>query len=70
MSTFLIVTALTIAFVLGSAMAMRPTPRQRQLARLRQLALAEGLRVQTGEFGAHMIVEIINDGPVTIWMEM
>ncbi len=28
-----------------------------------------GLRVQTGEFGAHMQVEIINDGPVTIWLE-
>lgn len=24
---------------------------------------------QTGEFGAHMEVEIHNDGPVTIWLE-
>jgi D-Tyr-tRNAtyr deacylase len=24
---------------------------------------------QIGEFGAHMLVEIANDGPVTIWME-
>lgn len=24
---------------------------------------------QTGEFGAHMVVEIINDGPVTIWLD-
>jgi len=24
---------------------------------------------QTGEFGAHMLVEIGNDGPVTIWLE-
>jgi D-Tyr-tRNAtyr deacylase len=22
-----------------------------------------------GEFGAHMLVEIANDGPVTIWIE-
>lgn len=25
---------------------------------------------QTGEFGAHMLVNLQNDGPVTIWMEM
>jgi len=24
---------------------------------------------QTGQFGAHMLVEIHNDGPVTIWLE-
>ena len=28
-----------------------------------------GVPTQTGEFGAHMLVEIANDGPVTIWME-
>ena len=27
------------------------------------------LDVQTGEFGAKMDVELINDGPVTIWIE-
>ncbi len=32
---------------------------------LRQL----GVPTQTGEFGAHMLVEIYNDGPVTIWLE-
>jgi D-tyrosyl-tRNA(Tyr) deacylase len=25
--------------------------------------------VHTGEFGANMHVELINDGPVTIWLE-
>ena len=25
--------------------------------------------IQTGQFGAHMSVEIHNDGPVTIWLE-
>lgn len=30
---------------------------------------AQGIATQTGEFGAHMLVEIANDGPVTIWME-
>ena len=29
----------------------------------------EGVQTQTGEFGAHMLVEIHNDGPVTIFME-
>jgi D-tyrosyl-tRNA(Tyr) deacylase len=28
-----------------------------------------GVPTQTGEFGAHMQVEIDNDGPVTIWLE-
>lgn len=29
----------------------------------------QGIATQTGEFGAHMLVQIDNDGPVTIWME-
>jgi len=33
-----------------------------------QLA-AQGLPVETGQFGADMKVELLNDGPVTIWME-
>jgi len=28
-----------------------------------------GVPAQTGKFGAHMLVEIHNDGPVTIWLE-
>ncbi|MEZ0165337.1 D-aminoacyl-tRNA deacylase [Kineococcus sp. LSe6-4] len=28
-----------------------------------------GLRVQTGRFGADMAVELVNDGPTTIWLE-
>lgn len=28
-----------------------------------------GIATQTGEFGAHMLVEISNDGPVTIYLE-
>lgn len=30
---------------------------------------AEGLRVETGVFGAEMEVELVNDGPFTIWMD-
>ncbi|MDH5796975.1 MAG: D-aminoacyl-tRNA deacylase [Paracoccaceae bacterium] len=33
-------------------------------------ALAEaGVSVETGQFGADMAVDLVNDGPVTIWME-
>ncbi len=28
-----------------------------------------GISVQTGQFGADMAVGLVNDGPVTIWME-
>jgi D-tyrosyl-tRNA(Tyr) deacylase len=28
-----------------------------------------GIRVETGEFGAMMDVELVNDGPVTLWLE-
>ena len=37
--------------------------------------LADGLRgagvtdVQTGSFGAEMAVELVNDGPFTIWLD-
>lgn len=30
---------------------------------------ASGLTVKTGEFGASMAVESVNDGPVTIWLD-
>jgi len=38
---------------------------ERFIAALRE----KGLRVETGEFGAMMEVEIVNDGPVTLWLE-
>lgn len=28
-----------------------------------------GIPTQTGEFGAHMQVQIVNEGPVTVWLE-
>ena len=30
---------------------------------------SKGLTVETGEFGAMMDVELVNDGPVTLWLE-
>jgi D-tyrosyl-tRNA(Tyr) deacylase len=38
---------------------------ERFLALLRE----RGLTVETGEFGAMMDVELVNDGPVTLWLE-
>ena len=38
---------------------------ERFLALLRE----RGARVETGEFGAMMEVELVNDGPVTLWLE-
>jgi D-tyrosyl-tRNA(Tyr) deacylase len=37
--------------------------------RFAELLRELGVPTQTGEFGAHMLVEIANDGPVTIWLE-
>jgi D-tyrosyl-tRNA(Tyr) deacylase len=37
--------------------------------RFAALLREQGVPTQTGEFGADMLVEIDNDGPVTIWLE-
>ncbi len=34
-----------------------------------RLSEVSGLTVRSGEFGAYMKVELINDGPVTIWID-
>jgi D-tyrosyl-tRNA(Tyr) deacylase len=34
-----------------------------------ELLRGHGIPTQTGQFGSHMLVEIHNDGPVTIWLE-
>ena len=39
---------------------------ERFVARMESLM---GRKVQTGEFGADMQIELINDGPVTIWID-
>ena len=37
--------------------------------RFAELLHQQGVPTQTGQFGAEMMVEIHNDGPVTIWIE-
>ena len=34
-----------------------------------ELSISLGKQVGTGEFGADMKVELLNNGPVTIWMD-
>ncbi len=34
-----------------------------------EILRSHGIPTQTGKFGAHMEVEIHNEGPVTIWLE-
>lgn len=38
---------------------------ERLIAALR----SRGIPTETGEFGASMAVELVNDGPVTLWLE-
>ena len=47
----------------------RPDKARPLLERLRSNLTGGGLEVVTGEFGAHMIVDLTNDGPVTIILD-
>ena len=49
--------------------AARPELAEPLVDRFVELIKGHGIPTQTGKFGAHMLVEIDNDGPVTIWME-
>jgi D-tyrosyl-tRNA(Tyr) deacylase len=42
---------------------------ERFVALLRERGVGSGTRVETGEFGAMMEVELVNDGPVTLILE-
>ncbi len=37
--------------------------------RFAQFLRQQGIPTQSGRFGAHMLVEIYNDGPFTLWLE-
>ena len=49
--------------------AARPETAVPLYERFIALLRARGARVETGEFGAMMDVELVNDGPVTLWLE-
>lgn len=49
--------------------AARPGAARELFDRFVDLLRTSGLPVATGEFGAMMDVELVNDGPVTIWLD-
>ncbi|WP_421905559.1 D-aminoacyl-tRNA deacylase [Mameliella sp.] len=53
----------------GFATAAPPAEGERLYANFASALQAQGLPVATGRFGADMAVSLVNDGPVTIWMD-
>lgn len=53
----------------GFSAAAAPDEGRRLYELFAQTLADQGIAVETGEFGADMAVELINDGPVTIWMD-
>ena len=49
--------------------AAPPEQARRWFDRLLELARAEHPGVETGRFGAHMVIQLVNDGPVTFWLD-
>jgi D-tyrosyl-tRNA(Tyr) deacylase len=49
--------------------AATPEHGRRWFDRLVELARAAHAGVETGRFGAHMVVQLVNDGPVTFWLD-
>jgi D-aminoacyl-tRNA deacylase len=54
----------------GFSTAAAPELARTMFAQLLSLAQARHADVAAGEFGAHMRVSLINDGPVTFWLRM
>lgn len=53
----------------GFSTAAPPAEGERLYEYFAAQAQAQGLAVATGRFGADMAVSLVNDGPVTIWMD-
>ena len=53
----------------GFSSAEAPARGEALYLRFAQALRDLGLNVETGEFGADMQVALVNDGPVTIWMD-
>ncbi len=54
----------------GFSAAAPPADGERLYRHFAARLAAQGVPVETGRFGADMAVELVNDGPVTIWMEI
>ncbi len=53
----------------GFSRAARPEKAQPLIEATVDALRAQGLSVQTGRFGADMQVSLVNDGPVTVWID-
>lgn len=49
--------------------AMEPVEARATYERMAEHLRERGMRVFQGIFGAHMMIESVNDGPVTIWLD-
>ena len=49
--------------------ALPPEPANELFTAFVELLRAKGIHVETGIFGAKMLVKIENDGPVTLWID-
>jgi len=53
----------------GFSTAAAPAEAEHWFNRLVELARNQHSRVEIGRFGAHMKLHLVNDGPVTFWLE-
>lgn len=53
----------------GFSTAAPPADAERLYLHFAQTLRGLGVAVETGEFGAEMVVHLVNDGPVTIWLD-
>lgn len=53
----------------GFSTAAAPAEGERLYAHFSDRLRAEGIHVENGEFGADMDVSLVNQGPVTIWLD-
>ena len=54
----------------GFSAAAAPDDGRRLYTHFAASLAALGIATETGEFGADMAVELVNDGPVTIWLDV
>lgn len=53
----------------GFSTAAPPAEGERLYLHFAEALRASGVQVETGRFGAEMAVHLVNDGPVTIWLD-
>ena len=53
----------------GFSGAAKPDQAETLYMHFAQCLLDLGIRTETGQFGADMAVSLVNDGPVTIWLD-